>query len=71
MFDLFRKDIREGDFIKLYLTTGKEPEGTVIEIGDFHVLIKNESGSINRFLDKLIGGWDVVRKYTNLDEKTL
>lgn len=60
MFDIFKRDIREGDQIKLYLTTGKEPEGTVIEIGDNHVLLKSVDGKTNRFFDKLIGGWDVL-----------
>lgn len=60
MFDIFKKDIKIGDYVKLYLTTGKEPEGIVVEIGENFVLLKNEEKKLNRFFDKLIGGWDVI-----------
>jgi hypothetical protein len=66
MFDIFKQDIKIGDKVKLYLTTGKEPEGTVIQIGENYVLLKSIDNTQNRFFDKLIGGWDVIQS-TNSD----
>ncbi|MDR1937898.1 MAG: cold shock domain-containing protein, partial [Tannerellaceae bacterium] len=60
MFDIFKKDIRVGDKVKLYLTTGKEPEGIVVEIGDNFVLLQSDDQTLNRFFDKLIGGWELI-----------
>jgi hypothetical protein len=62
MFDIFKKDIKMGDRVKLYLTTGKEPDGIVVEIGDNFVLLQSDDQTKNRFFDKLIGGWDVIAK---------
>ncbi len=61
MFDLFKKDIKIGDKVKLLLTTGKEPEGVVMEIGDNYVLLQTGRNVQNRIFDKLIGGWDVLQ----------
>lgn len=60
MFELFKQDIKIGDKVKLYLTTGKEPEGIVISIGDNYVFLKINDETQNRFFDKLIGGWEVL-----------
>lgn len=60
MFDIFKQDIKVGDKVKLYLTTGKEPEGIVVTIGDNFVLLQADDKTQNRFFDKLIGGWDVL-----------
>ena len=65
MFDIFKQDIKVGDRVKLYLTTGKEPEGVVISIGENYVLLKSNDDTQNRFFDKLIGGWDIVTR--NID----
>ena len=73
MFDLFKRDIKVGDKVKLYLTTGKEPEGTVISIGDNFVLLQGSDNTQNRFFDKLVGGWDIITPFIKLeiDEKTV
>jgi tetratricopeptide (TPR) repeat protein len=60
MFGIFKKDIQVGDKVKLYLTTGKEPEGTVVEIGGDFVLIQSDNQTYYRFFDKLIGGWELI-----------
>lgn len=60
MFELFKKDIKVGNNVKLYLTSGKEPEGKVLEIGENFVLIEGPDNKINRLFDKLIGGWDLI-----------
>lgn len=59
MFDIFKQDIKVGDKVKLYLTTGKEPEGTILEIGENFVLIQSDDNRSNRIFDKLIGGWEI------------
>jgi hypothetical protein len=68
MFDIFKQDIKVGDSVKLYLTTGKEPEGIVISIGENFVLLVSRDGTQNRFFDKLIGGWEVVNTNKNENE---
>lgn len=66
MIDLLKKDLGIGDTIKLYLTTGKEPIGKILEFGGNHILLKNEDGNIARIFEVLIGGWDVIQKDENL-----
>jgi hypothetical protein len=61
MFDLLKQDVKKGDRVKLYLTTGKEPEGIVIQIGENFILLQNDEKKQNRFFDKLIGGWDIIQ----------
>jgi len=71
MFDIFKQDIKIGDKVKLYLTTGKEPEGIVISIGENFVLLQANDKTQNRFFDKLIGGWEVISKISTevIEEK--
>jgi len=71
MFDIFKKDINVGDKVKLYLTTGKEPEGTVVEIEGNYVLLQSDDHTQNRFFDKLIGGWDIIAKKADRGNKQL
>lgn len=72
MFDIFKQDIKIGDKVKLYLTTGKEPVGIVISIGENFVLLQANDQTQNRFFDKLIGGWEVISKINTeaLEEKS-
>jgi hypothetical protein len=63
MFEIFKQDIKIGDKVKLYLITGKEPEGTVVSIGDNFVLLQASDKIQNKFFDKLIGGWDIVESF--------
>jgi hypothetical protein len=60
MIDIFKKDVNIGDKVKLYLTTGKEPIGIVLEIGNNHLLLQNEEGNTARIFEVLIGGWDII-----------
>ena len=64
MIDLFKEDVNIGDKVKLILTTGKEPVGTVLEIGSNHILLKNEAGNTTRIFEVLIGGWDIINENT-------
>jgi hypothetical protein len=68
MFDIFKQDIKVGDSVKLFLTTGKEPEGLVLSIGENYVLLQSADDTQNRFFDKLIGGWELVHKSNNENE---
>lgn len=60
MLDLFKQDIKIGDKVKLYLTTGIEPQGEIIEIGTNFLLLKKSDGTISRIFEVLIGGWDLL-----------
>ena len=60
MLDLFKQDVKIGDLVKIYLTTGKEPQGEIIEIGTNFLLVKNSDGTISRIFEVLIGGWDIL-----------
>lgn len=64
MFDLFKKEIKIGDPVKLYLTTGKEPEGVVVEIGDSYVLLQENEDVKSRYFDKIVGGWNLLTDKT-------
>lgn len=62
MFEIFKKDIKVSDTVKLFLVTGKEPQGIVVEIGENYVLLQYNDNTQNRFFDKLIGGWEIISK---------
>ena len=71
MFDIFKQDIKIGDSLKLYLTTGKEPEGIVVSIAENYVTLQNSDNSQSKFFDKLIGGWDLIKsKQPDIDNKS-
>jgi len=72
MFEIFKKEIKVSDRVKLYLTIGKELEAEVMEIGDNHVLVKTFDGVQTRLFDKLIGGWDLIasiKQEENIEQK--
>jgi hypothetical protein len=64
MFEIFKKEIKIADKVKLYLTSGKEVEVDIIEIGDKGILVKNSDGTQSRFFEQLIGGWDLIIRPT-------
>jgi len=64
MFNIFKQDVKVGDKVKLSLITGKEPEGTVLEIGDNFVLLEFDDKTKSRYFDKLIGGWELLHQPT-------
>lgn len=69
MFDIFKKEIKVSDKVKLFLTTGKEPEGEIVEIGDNYVLIKTSDGTNQRYFEQLIGGWTILRNEMSISRK--
>lgn len=72
MFEFFKRDIKVGDKVKLYLTTGKEPVGTVISIGDNFVLLQGNDSIQSKFFEKIIGGWDIIISLIKInDDKTI
>lgn len=68
MLDIFKKEIKVSDKVKLYLNSGKEVEVDIIEIGDKHILVKNDDGSQSRFFEQLIGGWDLITSSKPIEE---
>ena len=62
MIDILKREIKVSDKVKFYLTSGKEVEVEIMEIGDSFVLVKNADGSQSRFFISLIGGWDLLKK---------
>ena len=71
MIELLKNDIVTGDTIRLTLTTGKEPEGEVLEIGDVFVIIKTTDGNSLRCFDKIIGGWEVLKRKASVIEANI
>jgi hypothetical protein len=60
MIDIFRKEIKISDTVKLYLTIGKEVVVDILEIGEKYILVQNSDGTKSRFFEQLIGGWDLI-----------
>jgi hypothetical protein len=69
MIDIFKKEIKTSDTVKLYLTSGKEAVVDILEIGEKHILVKNGDGTISRFFEQLIGGWDLINSNTELSDQ--
>jgi len=69
MFELLKRDVKIGDNIVLFLTTGKEINGVVLELEVNYILIEIGNGKKNTFFDKIIGGWEVISSQTNLENK--
>ena len=67
MFEIFKRDIKVGDIVRLSLTTGKEPKGTVLEIGDNFVLLETEDKTRSIFFDRLIGGWEILKTIEKIE----
>lgn len=61
MFEIFKNDVKVGDKVKLYLITGKEPEGVVLVMDQNFVVLEVENQVKSKFFDKLIGGWDLIQ----------
>ncbi|WP_367391681.1 hypothetical protein [Lewinella sp. LCG006] len=62
ILDIFKEEVSVNDTVQLFLTTGKEPLGKILEIGEGFVLMEGEDGEKQRFFEKLIGGWNLVEK---------
>jgi len=70
MIELFKKEIEINDIVELFLTTGKEIVGEVLEIGSNHILIKNEDGNTTRIFEVLLGGWKIIKDNKSKIEST-
>ncbi|MBE0661146.1 MAG: AAA family ATPase [Bacteroidales bacterium] len=60
MFEILKKEIKVSDKVKLYLTSGKELQVDILEIGENYILVLNPDGTQSRFFEPLIGGWDII-----------
>ena len=69
MFDTFKKQIVKGTAVHLFLTTGKEVEGTVAEINDNHVVVDTGQGMVTVF-EKILGGWKTMTSEDQLHKKS-
>ena len=62
MFEILKNEIIVSDKVKLYLTSGKEVEVEIVEIGEKYLLVLNLDGTQSRFFESLIGGWDLISR---------
>lgn len=62
MFKQLLNDVKKDDHIRIYLISGKEILGKVIELDEKSISIKSEEGKKHRYFEKLIGGWSVEEK---------
>ncbi len=69
MFELFKKEIRIGDSVKLLLISGNEAMGKVLEIGSNYVLIESKDNTTVRYFEKLIGGWEMWKLTADNSQK--
>lgn len=65
MLEIIKNELIPGDKIKLFLVTGKEPEGVICEISDSSLLLENETKSKIRIFLNMIGGWEIIKKTTS------
>lgn len=62
MLDILKKELEVADRVKLYLSSGKELDVSILEIGEKHILVKNTDGTHSRFFEPIIGGWDLINR---------
>ena len=53
-----RDNNKVGDTVVIYLNSGKDISGVVMEIGDSYVLIKKEDGNMMRLFETIMGAWE-------------
>lgn len=58
--ELFSNDNKVGDKVIIYLNSGKDITGEVVEIGEKHILVKKEDGKMMRLFENIIGAWETV-----------
>lgn len=72
MLDILKKEAGTGDQIKLFLISGQEPQGEILEISGSYIRLLTNEGKDTRLFDKLIGGWEILdsNKKEHQKEKT-
>ena len=58
--ELFNQDNKVGDIVVIYLPSGKDISGKVVEIGDNYILLKKEDGKQMRIFENIIGAWETI-----------
>ena len=58
--ELFNQDNKIGDIVVIYLNSGKDISGEVVEIGDNYILLKKEDGKQMRLFENIIGAWETI-----------
>lgn len=58
--ELFNQDNKVGDLVVIYLNSGKDISGEVVEIGDNYILLKKDDGKQMRLFENIIGAWESI-----------
>ena len=58
--ELFGRDNKVGDKVIIYLNSGKDIVGDVVEIGESYILVKKDDGKMMRLFENIIGAWETV-----------
>ena len=58
--ELFIRDNKVGDTVIIYLNSGRDITGEILEIGDNFVLVKKEDGKNMRLFENIIGAWETL-----------
>jgi tetratricopeptide (TPR) repeat protein len=69
MLDILKKEAKTGDKIKLFLISGQEPQGEILEISDSFIRLMTQEGKEARLFDKLIGGWEILESRNKEPQK--
>ena len=57
---MFIRDNKVGDTVIIYLNSGRDITGEILEIGDNFVLVKKEDGKNMRLFENIIGAWETL-----------
>lgn len=58
--ELFIRDNKVGDTVIIYLNSGRDITGVILEIGENFVLVKKEDGKNMRLFENIIGAWETL-----------
>lgn len=58
--ELFGLDNKVGDIVVIYLNSGKDIQGEVLEICDKYILIKKDDGKTMRLFENIVGAWETI-----------
>lgn len=66
--ELFGQDNKIGDQVIVYLNSGKDISGKIIEIGSSFVLLQKEDGKLMRIFENIIGAWETIHPFVSSNE---
>ena len=68
--ELFGLDNKDGDIVVIYLNSGKDIQGEVLEICDKYILIKKDDGKTMRLFENIVGAWETIESKQEEDSKS-